>query len=119
MRQAEWGCIDWGWLCTHPRAAARAAPSTAVAVCIRLALLALWPSCVGSHSTVPLLGSREAQSPFPCIRYSHYKLISRVIVWRSLIGDPSPVTPLTYDVTVWPLLEHPDLVDLHTRYGRL
>lgn len=62
MRQAEWGCIDWGWLCTRPRAATRAAPSTALAVCIRLALLALWPSRVGSHSAVPLLGSREAQS---------------------------------------------------------
>lgn len=28
--------------------------------------------------------------PFPCIQYSHYKLISLVIVLGSLIGYPSP-----------------------------
>lgn len=113
MRQAEWGCIDWGWLCTHPHAATRAAPSTGPRLLyssLALSPLALvhWLSFNG-----PPFWLRQGPIPFPCIRYFHYKLISLVIVWLSLIGYPSSVTPLNYDVTAWPLLEHPDLEDLH------
>lgn len=68
------------------------------AVCIHLQLLpplapVPWHSLRGPRSWLT-----ESPIPFPCIQYSHYKLISLVIVLGSLKGYPSPQTPLNYNV---------------------